>query len=80
MQLKDISKICHNASYEILVNHILYMNKYTSKCKYDIKNQKRTRISVIIPVKRTNCNLAEFDCTCFYASENVPVGLVYQLH
>lgn len=80
MQLKDILKIWHNASNDILVNHNLYMNKYMSKCKYDIKNPKRTRISVIIPVKRTNCNLAEFNCTCFYASENVTVALVYQLH
>lgn len=40
MQLKDILRICHNASHEILVKHILSMNKYTSKCRYDIKNQK----------------------------------------
>ena len=48
--------------------------------KYDIKNQKKTRISVVIPIKRTHCNLAKFNSTCFYAKKNVSVGLVYQLH
>ncbi|KAK7818222.1 hypothetical protein CFP56_041611 [Quercus suber] len=34
----------------------------------------------IIPIKRTHCNLAKFNSTCFYARKNVSIGLVYQLH
>ena len=50
------------------------------KIHSDYKQYEKTRISVIIPIYRANCNLAKFNGTCFYASKYVPVALVYQLY
>lgn len=68
---------------------LIWLKENTMNCFGDIseylsshnpKSPKVERISVIVPIDRTNCDLAESNGAGFDAGENVPIALVYQLH